>query len=368
MKFNRKCVKNMCVLLGAYFLFFSTACDRQSSYSNLLTEEYPELYRYVFERNADSLLSFTDHPNTYIQDQAWRALISTPIEQEDMDDFITKVQYQNSMVGWTALSKQQLNERQISRLHDLWNQRVSMREGISLVLGLQGNESSLNFLVVNFENFIDTNYEFESALAISRLMTRYELGSTSKRVLFKYAAIIDNPDLFRAYFYGLYRSGSGLENEELRDIMLDTYNYASNPMIKQYAAQILFNTDAEWFFETISVDEFSDSNVQLAIEVAQLSGSLDWNERLENFYLKLLVHSNPVVNEVALNQIANHSQKPTSFDEHIVESIVENEAKESSVRLSGILALSSVDEYLALAEQLADNNEYLLEKEQAVEK
>ncbi|MDR9417913.1 peptidylprolyl isomerase [Gracilimonas sp.] len=362
MKFNRKCVKNMCVVFLIGMLGVVVSCDRQTAYSKLLTEEYPDLYSYVFERNADSLLTYTDHPDSYIRDQAWRALISTPVEAEKMDDFITKVQYSKTEMAWTALSTKSLSSDQVSRLQNLWETRESMRSGISLVLGLQGNENSLNYLVGNFENFIDTEFEYETALAISRLMMRHDLLESTKKILLKYAAVIDDPDLFRAYFYGFYRMNEGFEDEEMRDIMLDTYELASSAEIKQYAARILFNTDAEWFFSELILDGISGMNVQLAVELAQHSSQLSWSEKLADFYSHLLEHGNPVVNEVALTQLANRTDKPVSFDEMIASTVVNNNEKEASVRLSGIQAISDPATYLSLVDELAETNEYLLTK------
>lgn len=362
MKFNRKCVKNMCVGFLVCMLVTAVSCDRQTAYSSLLMEDYPDLYTYVFERNADSLLTYTDHSNSYIRDQAWRALISTPVEADKMDDFITKVQYSNSEIAWTALSTKSLSSDQLRRLQNLWETRQTMRNGISLVLGHQGSENSMNFLVSNFENFIDADYEFETALAISRLMMRHELLESTKKILLKYAAVIDDPDLFRAYFYGLYRMNEGLEDEEMRDIMRDTYELASSAEIRQYAVRILFNTDADWFFSGLSLDNISGMNVQLAVELVQQSSRVEWSDKLAIFFNRLLEHKNPVVNEVALSQLINRDDKPESFDEVIESSIINNDEKEASVRLTGVQALNEAAEYITLAEELAEINEYLLPK------
>ncbi|HET8864384.1 MAG TPA: peptidylprolyl isomerase [Gracilimonas sp.] len=335
-------------------------CERESAYATLLTEDYPELYTHIFERNADSLLTFTDHPNSFVREQAWRGLISTPVD--NIDDLITQVQYQNTPVAWSALSNQELSEDQLSRLRDLWNTRASLRNGISLVLGKQGDQASLDFLVRNFENFIDTDFEYETALAISRLMTEHEVNDSSQKVLFRYAAVIDEPELFRAYFYGHYRNNRALESTEMQQTLWETYEWTDQPAIKQYAAGILFNTDAEWFLERLAIDEVSNMNVQLAIELAQHSGKLSWSEKLEGLYSQLLEHSNPVVNEVALSQIKDHPEQTSDFDQVIISSVVDNEEKEASIRLSGIIALTERSNYLELADSLSEGNEYLLVK------
>lgn len=361
MKFNSKCVKNMYkVIIAGTVLLTIASCNKETAYSELLTDEYPQLYTYIFERNADSLLSFTETPNSFIREQAWRGLITTPVE--NIDEMITKVQYDNSKQAWTALSNHELNNEQLSRLHDLWDIRTTMRNGISLVLGKQGNQSSLDFLVRNFEEFMDSNHEYETALAISRLMINYELRESTERSLLRYAAILDDPKLFQAYFYGLYRAREGAGSDEMRNTLWETYEWTSHPEIKQYTARILFNTDSAWFFDRLNIDPVAAMPPQLAIELAQHSGMLNWDDKLNNFYSKLLEHENPMVNEVALNEIQGRSAKPASFDEVIIEKIINNEEKEAAIRLTGIGALSSSSVFLELADSLTDGNEYLTTK------
>lgn len=368
MKFNRKCVKSMYSLICAFFLFLTVmSCQKESAYSELLTQKYPELYTHVFERNADSLLTFIDHPDSFVRDQAWRALISTPIE--DMDDFITKVQYADNEQGWTALSAQELNDEHLSRLHGLWERRNTMRKGISRVLGLRGNQESLDLLVRNFDEIIgeDSEYEYDAALAMGRLMASYEVSSSAgKRSILRYAAVLDDEDLFRAYFYGLYRSNKAVEDEGLQTNIWEAYEWVESPKIKQYVLRISFNSNAEKTFERLPIEDISTMNVQLAVELAQQTAKVGWSEKLELVYTRLLTHSNPVVNEVALAQIEKHPEKNTAFDEVIIQEIIQNEEKEASVRLSGIEVLSDAADFVKLAETLAEDDVYLLNKKLSI--
>lgn len=361
MKFNKKCVKSMygffCALILVLFAF---SCSRESAYSELITKEYPELYRYVFERNADSILIFTNHRKPHIRQQAWRALISTPVE--DIDELITQVQYADVPVAWSALSSKELNNGQLTRLHDLWDRRASLRNGISLVLGKQGNKETLNFLARNFEHIIDSDYEYQTALAIGRLMAEHELSDVSERSILRYAAVTDNVELFQAYFYGMYRGNHVLEDEDMQKAIRETYDWTKSPKVKQYSLRILFNSDAKETFEWLNIEHVSGMNVQLAVELAQHTGKLDWSGKLENLYAGLLEHSNPVVNEMALRQIKNHPGKKTAFDEVMERKIVLNEDKEASVRLSGIEALSEILGYLELTDTISGRNEYFLIK------
>ena len=363
MKVNKKCVKSMCAFLGAVILLVSaTSCKQESAYSKLVTDDYPELYTFIFDRNADSILTFVDHPKEHIREQAWRALISTPVQ--DMDAFITKVQYSNTIEAWTSVSAHEISESQLLRLHDLWRNGSTLRKGISLVLGKQGNQASLDLLVQYFNEIIgeDSDYEYEAALAIGRLMIDYEMGETTQRSILRYAAVLEDEDLYRAYMYGLYRSGEALQNPDMIKAVWEAYEWVESPEIRQYALSISFNSDAEWAFNRLPVVDISTMDVQLAIELAQQTSKVSWSEKLEDVYSKLLEHKNPVVNEVALNQIQSHADKPASFDEALVSLIIENQQKESSIRLSGIQALSDKSPYLALSNFHSKSNEYLLIK------
>lgn len=363
MKFNTKCVKSMCVLMIVTFVaFLTTSCIQESAYSELLTDEYPKLYRHVFDRNVDSLLAYTEHPDSFVQAQAWRALISTPVE--DMDMFLTKAQYANTELGWMALSAHELTDEQLTRLHNLWNRRASMRGGISLVLGQQGNQESLDLLIRNFDEIIgpDSDYEYNSALAMGRLIMEYDIPESLRRSILRYAAVLEDEDLYRAYFYGLYRGDKVIEDEQIRTNIWEAYEWVESPYIRQYALRIAFKSDAEWTLERLPVGDISEMNVQLAVELAHQASNTGWSPKLEKLYTRLLAHPNPVVNEVALNRIANHTEKEGRFDAVISDKIVENEQKEASVRLSGIIAMSEADEYLSLAESLSEGQEYLLIK------
>ncbi len=367
MKFNKECVKDMCKLLCVVPLLFFIGCQKESAYSKLLTNEYPALYEHIYERDADSLLNFVDHPNDYIRTQAWRGLINTPVA--DVDDMITKVQYSNSKEAWMALSEQELNEKHLSRLHDLWLERASLRKGISLVLGKQGDQNSLNLLVQNFNEIIgeDSDYEYDAALAMGRLMMEYDINAVTKKSLLRYAAILEDEDLYKAYFYGLYRGNGVIEDEELQTNIWNAYTWVESPEIRQYVVRISFNSDPNKTLEKLPTSDIAEMNVQLAVELAQQAKKADWNSKLAEVYALLLDHDNPVVNITALEQAATHPEKEVSFDDVILEKIINNEGKDATVRLSGIEALDDPGEFQSLTESLAEEDPYLLTKKFRIE-
>ncbi|MEX0607825.1 MAG: peptidylprolyl isomerase [Balneolaceae bacterium] len=360
MKVNNKCVNNMCKYFWVFLLpLVFTSCTPSSS-TVMMTEDYPSLYQAIYERDADAILPFTEHDFEAVRKQAWRALISTPVDS--LDKFIEAVKTSNTEEAWAALSTKELTEEQLASLMTDWDRVVSLRAGISQVLGQQGGEESLAFLVRNFEQFIFERYEFNAALAISRLLIKHEISSFNEDLIIRHAAIQDDQQLLIAYFYGYFRGGRKIENAQSLKSIWDTYLDSEDPLIQQYMLKIAFQSDLENSFKKLDLSGVEQMNVQLAIELAGFLNELEWSEKLADAFTKLLNHQNPVVNEVALNQLKNKMDKPEQFDSVIISNIVENEEKEASVRLSGISALKSADEFLELANTLSTGNEYLLIK------
>lgn len=362
MKFNHKNGKRvthfLIILMAGIWL---SSCGKPAS-AVLMTEHYPELYEAIYNRNADDILIFTEHEWDLLRDQAWRALISTPIEKADMDSFIIRVKEENSDASWAALASKELNEDQIVRLIDYWNRVPSLRRGISQVLGQQGNEDALNFLIRNLDYIIDADHEFESALAIGRLIGKHGTSNFNRNLIFRYAAIIDDADLMRAFLYGFYRSGIEVEDQSSRGAITETFFHSQNPAIRQYALRISLQNDYPRFMQRFSADGVTDYNVQLATELAQQINNKPWSEKVSEIYTGLLEHPNVVVNEVALSGLKNHS-KPNSYDDVLRTLIIKNEQKEASVRLSAIEALNNgIEDFMPLAIGLSSESDYLLIK------
>lgn len=360
MKFNSKCVNNMYrsifIIISA---LLSISCSRTGA-ERLFLDEYPELYKAVYSRNADSIMTFTAHESEFVQRQAWRAMISTPVN--DLDYLFSEVLRSQHEAAWVALSKNELNDEQIMKLHNMWEIVPSLRDEISTVLGQQGNERSLDFLVRNLHKIIDTENEYKPALAIGRLISRFEISEQSERVIIRHATVQPEPEVVRAYLYGYFRSGKKIEDDELQDIIINTYKRADKDEIKVVMLRVAFQNDAEKAFNNLSFSDASKMNVQLAIELVRQLNSIIWNDDLSEVYSDLLRHQNPVVNEAALQMLAGRSDKPSAFDTIIEEKIIHDEEKEASVRLSGIIAHSEPSEFTELAESLAGENHYLLIK------
>lgn len=361
MKVNMKCVKNMCALI---LLALMGGC--QGNESDILIDGYPELYQAVLERDAGMIQSFSEHPMPEVRTQSWRAMANTPVD--DIDSFIHDVRRSNEFAAWMALSRKELQTAQLETLYLDWQARPNARDGICRVFGMQGDDETLGFLFSHFEDLKGAGYELECALAIGRLYGELGLDAQNEADIIRYAVSIDNQKISRAYLYGYYRNGQEIqeENQDLYAVIRDAYVNSQSPEFQQYILRMGIQLEGEAFLEVIDVQGLKDMNPQLAIELIQQSQELDWNDKLVTIYRHLIQHENPVVNEVALANLAEKEEKPESFNEFIVEHIVQNEEKDVSIRLSGLLALEYPSDYEDLTRELAKAGDYLVIKELAV--
>lgn len=356
MKVNNKCVKNMCVLLPILLL---VGCNSQTQ--QVIPEEYPELYEAVMQRDAAAIMAFTDHSDEETAAQSWRAMISTPVEE--MDEFIKQVKQTNRYVAWKALSRKELTAQQLDVLHADWLANPELREGISLVLGLQGNEKSLQLLVEHFEDIQSSTHEFESALATGRLIGQFGLETEMEDNIIAYALSLNDEILTRAWLYGYYRDEQPIHSTDAITQIREAYSEVENPRIRQYLLSLSFQNIGQEMLGDIEVATIEDMDVQLATELAQHTDSLEWSDKLEKVYTALLNHPNPIVNEVTLSMAGGNEDKPDIFDEVIINKIVENENKDAALRLSAVMALEDASAHKDLVDELAEAGDYLLTKQ-----
>jgi ABC-type cobalt transport system substrate-binding protein len=190
------------------FLLLKFAADSSGVYEGehpiteqVITENYPKLYNGVFERDIGEIESFLTHNNDTLRSQAWRALASTPVDS--LDAYLELAAQQNSEVAWFALSKHHLTSDQLRALEKLWGERPELRSGIARLLGQQGDEESFSFLLDALETDIAEEYHY--ALALSRLILRFELTESQQVRLLQNAFDTNSNKVRRAYLYGRHR-------------------------------------------------------------------------------------------------------------------------------------------------------------------
>ncbi len=136
---------------------------------------YPDLYDAIFQRDARQLLPFLSHKSRDVSNQAWRALANTPADS--LAPFIELAKEQNSEAAWFGLSKQSLTDVQLRDLEQTWEDNSDVRTGIARVLGQQGDEQSLDFLLDQLDVNNPLN-DYQLALAVGRVITRFEISGS----------------------------------------------------------------------------------------------------------------------------------------------------------------------------------------------
>jgi len=280
-----------------------TRFDTDSGYAggeviddSLLTATYPELYYGIFARDEQRLRPYLDHQLLEVRKQAWRALTHTPIDT--LDPYIEKARNEGLEVAWFALSLHPFNQELLRRLEVYWDQNPDKRGGISVILGRQGDEKSLDFLLARLEEAAGRSYEFQYALAIGRLMLEYEVRTEDQLQLLETAFSSDHSMVTRAYLYGYYRGDEQALPAEIKDDMHElwkSYGLGTSSIIDQYMVRILKERVFNGLVRFYSEEGLLTPNVQLGIELAQVAGQIELEPETVGSIERLLVHRNPHV-------------------------------------------------------------------------
>lgn len=367
MNFNKTCVNNMCkVFVLGLIISLASACERvDPEFERLLTEDYAELYKSVFERDADAILVFTSHEDEAVRVQAWRAMINTAVDEEGMDAFIESVKTANMEQAWMALSTKTLSDEQLTSLQEAWIDNPEMRKGISRVLGRAGNQGSLNFLVDQLSLIKGIDHEFESALAIGRLTIQNNLDDERKGEFISAIFSEDtDPNLSVAYLYGYYRSRKDIGEAFFNQ--LSEYWTDEHDELEQYMGRILMTGKPGFVLDKYPEEKARELHDQIAVELIRSSVRTEWSDAATSTLLGLLEHGNKSVVVEAINNIENNAdtfRENSSLIARLVE-IVESENLDNVVRLeaaSAVAAISSgeeIDSLKDIANGLHASNPY----------
>ena len=358
-------------IISVCLLCFTFSCSNQPSSSagnaiqdSVLTTAYPNLYEAVFSRNAEQILPFTKHDDTQIRRQAWRALAQTPVDS--VSSLINKIKKDATEEAWFALSLHELSGEQLRDLESHWSDHPSQRAGISLVLGQQGDEQTLSFLMNHSDTISGSKYEQEGALAISRLIIRSEATDQQKLQIINAAFSGNNANIIRPWLYGFYR-GDEMISLALKDTLAKKWKSLGvgvDAEVDQYIAKII---GAPVFAEI--VQHYSSSgklneHVQLGIELAQLVIALDITEENRNDIKTLMVHTNPHVVQQTLANLSGNIQSGDSLYSFVRKQIIDDEQTPPFVWLQALNTLAETDGDLVQAngsriESISKNNPYL---------
>jgi len=316
---------------------------------SLVTEAYPELYQAIFSREADRVREFLDHTSDEVRRQAWRALANTPVENKK--EYLNLALDADLEVAWFSLEMHDISGEELRELESWWTQNEAMRSGIARVLGRQGDRQTLEFLisrdlVTSIEDTPDAPYEYEFALAIGRLMTRFEVDESDLLSLVNRAFEVDNLDITRAYLYGLYRGDVQPLSKNVKDAIYTQWNFyvmGNDEGVDQYIARILKERAFHTLVMYYNSEKLLESNVQLAVELAGILDGITLDEEANLPVKILLTHSNSHVIARTLRSLRGKLKQGGKLYTFVYEEILNEPSKPPMVWVQALTALGTAD-------------------------
>lgn len=282
-----------------------------------ITENYPKFYADLYRRDFSLLRPWLTHADSTVRTQAWRAAIHTPVE--DPEELIDLALEEDSEAAWMALSSHPLEGQQLRTLEQLWEDRDSTRNGISLVLGQQGDDATLRFFTDRLEISDSSAWEGDYALALSRLITRHDLGEEDQIRVLQQALDRRDADQVRRYLYGFYRGGSAELTDAARGQALQfwsTYGVGVEE-VDQYILGMLGEPVFHEITAHYNANDLLDNRIQLSVELARTLGEVELNARHRISASILIRHANPVVREQALASLSGRLEPGRSIHQYI---------------------------------------------------
>jgi len=340
--------KNIFLFLAILLIM---ACDpAKKEAGRLLTQEYPDLYEAVFQRDADAIFSFTSHEDERVKAQAWQALINTPVS--DIDRLIEEISKANLKEAWASLWLQELSEAHIEQLNKLFIASDASNMGLVSVLGEKGNTRSLELLL---EEPVPPNLEmeFQLAYAIGRLTGNVETTTEQQVEIVERALTSTNSKASQAYLYGFYRNRSNTEKQKLGkeaiDKMIELWKnfYPEEIGPDRYIAALLMNNHSGLVFHHFVDKDYISMDVQLAIEMIQGIAQNEKNDTYAPVALNaFLYHKNPNVVIQALRTISRKESYAEQLDNSILNETALNIGVEDHVRLAGFNTSPNAKKYI----------------------
>jgi cyclophilin family peptidyl-prolyl cis-trans isomerase len=354
MKVNKKRVQNMYKVFTIVILVVLAGCSNADpETTDLLTTHYPELYEAVFARDAEAILEYAGSDQPQIAEQAWKAMISTPVD--DIDGLIDQVAEANTRAAWASLWFKELEEADVERLHEMWQNQSDVRTGIATVLGFHGNMDSFEMLLNAVEK------DQETALAIGRLSASLEITPEQEQQVVELAFGAADPFTTQSYLYGFSRSLKDLapDTEQLMLNLWETYYPEDSDPIQSLIRILMKNHTDEALFH-FELDDFEWMDTQLAIEVARGIGRNPLTKQSSVVLNALLDNRNVNVRIEALRAIQRKQEELDGrHDRAVLNKLGLIRGYEAPLRLEALNSITNPGKYSDLVYELAGDDPYL---------
>ncbi len=365
MSVNKKCVQFMYEnLILLFALILVLGCDPASKEAKiLLIKEYPALYEAVFARNPEAILEFTNHPHERVRQQAWQALINTPVS--DIDNVIEAANKANTKEAWASLWLKEFSEDHIARLNGLFKNSDVTNTGLVSILGEKGDATSFEVLM-NAAIPPNEEMEFEMAYAIGKLAGNVEISETQQIQVIERALATQSSGISQGYLYGWYRNRNNEEKPKLTDnaeaklLELWADFYPDGRGADRYIAALLFKNHAARVFYHFVETDYAELDIQLAIELSRLIAQTEEVDPYAAVALNaFLNHKNPNVVLTALQAIVRKEEILKRINDSMLNATALNEVIEDRVRLSGLNTAVNPEDYVDDMIGVGKENPYL---------
>lgn len=328
----------------------------------LITDTYPQLYEALYQRDARKITPFLTHESDTVRSQAWRALASTPVDS--LAPFIELAEQQASDVGWFALSKHEMAEPLLRALEEKWQEQPDQRPGIARVLGRQGDQQSLDFLLSEIDTEISENDQY--GLALSRLIIRYEIEEEAQIKMLQKAFDTSRREVRQAYLYGWYRGAQNALTATAKDTLLSRWREQGlgiSRILDRYGNKILPE-------RTYTITNFYngeqdiDHEIPLAVELAKSLDKIEMNDQNSLAARILLMHPNAHVQKQTLRSIADKISEGDDLYAYITQSMISDTLSSEGVWLEALQTAGSIDSSVVIEQKerigrVVEENPYL---------
>lgn len=331
----------------------------------IITASYPDLYNAISKREAGELKPFLTHEHSEVRDQAWRALANTPVDS--LPHFIDLAKQQNSEAAWFGISNHNLPGDQLRGLEQSWD-NPDYRPGILRVLGRQGDEESLTFLLDKLdEENAESPYLYQFSLAVGRLAQDFETEQDEQIEIIQNAFNTENYDATRAFLYGWYRGDESRLTGTAQDTLFQRWQLMGtgiNRNVDQYVNKIL--PDRTTYTMTIyyNGEQMLDSQTQLSYELATSIDKISLTDRNSLAAKILLTNANPHVQARTLQSLTGKIERGDDLYRHIMEDMITNLQLANVVWLQAVQTMLDEEpeiasDYSTRLETIPEKNPYL---------
>ncbi len=331
---------------------------------SLLTASYPDLFEAITQRDIHSLEPYLSHKHPEIRKQAWRAFTNTPVDS--IDKFINLAKKQNAETAWFGVSHHNIDENKLRELEQWWIDNPALRAGIVRVLGQQGDQQTLTFLLNQLDQDFE-NSEYRHALAIGRLVLKHDVDQRHQIRIIQKAFDTENYETTRAYLYGWYRGDESELTATAQDSLFNRWQLMGTGMsrnVDQYVNKVLPQRTTHTMTIFYNGEQMLDHQVQLAYELATSIDDIPLNDKNSLAAKILLTNENAHVQTRTLQSLDGHISDENDLYQYIREEMLTDANLADVVWLKALALVQKLDdqkvqEYQERLAGVAKENPYL---------